>query len=90
MDKMEVIVDIEKKLTEAKEDEIIKLCEKYFPEEDFGEYTNNGIIDDMYNIILNEASSNNEFAIDIYQFLLNEKITIDEDEFYLDEEINHG
>ena len=90
MDIMEVIADIEEVLTESKEDKIIGLCEEYFPEENFGDFSNNGMIDDMYNLILDEVGSNDDSAISIYHFLLNEKITIDEDEFYSEEEINHG
>ena len=44
----------------------------------------------MYNLILEEANENKKSAEDIYFFLLNEKITIDEDDFYTEEEINHG
>ena len=82
MNIMEVIADIEEALTNAKEEKIIYLCKDYFPEEDFGDFSNNGMIDDMYNLILDEIGSNNESAKNIYYFLLNEKIIVDEDEFY--------
>lgn len=90
MDITEVLADIEEHLTEAKDEKIIKLCEQYFPEENFGDFTNNGMIDDMFTVILDEVRSNPGTAKDLYCFLLNEKIIIDEDEFYSEEEINHG
>ena len=90
MDIQEVIRDIEESLTEAPEKKIIALCKEHFPEEDFGDFTNNGMIDDMYNVILDEVGFNNDSAKKIYYFLLNEKIIIDENEFYSEEEINHG
>jgi len=90
MDIAEAVKDIEESLTNSPDEKIINLCEKYFPEEDFGTFTDNGMIDDMYNLIINEVSSNKDSAKEIYYFLLNEKIIIDEDEFYSEEEINYG
>lgn len=90
MNIVEALAEIEEELIKTPDIKIIKLCEKYFPEENFGEFTDNGMIDDMFNIIIEEAGSNNESAEDIYYFLLDEKISIDEDDFYNEEEINHG
>ena len=90
MDIAEAITDIEEELRSSQDKKVIKLCERYFPEEDFGEFTNNGMIDDMFNVIMSEVCHNKESAQDIYHFLLGEKISIDEDDFYNEEEINHG
>ena len=90
MDSCEVIEEIESTLSLSSNDKILHICNEYFPEEDFGNDFNSGIIDDMYNLILEEASENKKSAEDIYFFLLDEKITIDEDDFYTEEEINHG
>jgi len=90
MELTEVLNDVEEALTDAHSTKLLHLCEEYFPEEDFGTDLKCGIIDDMYNLIIDEVRNNNESAIDIYYFLLNEKISIDENEFYTDEEINHG
>jgi hypothetical protein len=90
MDIEDALMDIEEELIKSHDVKVIKLCEKYFPEENFGEFTDNGMIDDMFNVIISEAGSNKESAKDIYYFLLDEKISIDEDDFYNEEEINHG
>lgn len=90
MDSTEVLEILEETLSSISNKKLLLICEKYFFEEDFGSDIDSGMIDDMYNLILDEAEINNDFAKDIYFYLLNEKITIDEDEFYSEEEIDHG
>lgn len=90
MDSTEVLEILEETLSSIPNKKLLLICEKYFFEEDFGSDIDSGMIDDMYNLILDEAEINNDFAKDIYFYLLNEKITIDEDEFYSEEEIDHG
>jgi len=80
---------IEDKLSIAKDETIYEICNEYFPEENFGVRTA-GLVDDLFNIMLNTAQEDKEVAVDIYDFLFNEKITIDEEDLYLEEEINHG
>ena len=86
----EVISDIELALSISSNKRILQVCNKFLPDEDFGNELNDGIVNDMYYLIVDEIVESNEKAKDIYFYLLNEKITIDEDEFYLEEEINHG
>ncbi len=90
MDSYEAIEEIEATLSSSSNDKLLHICNEYFPEEDFGNDLNSGMVDDMYNLILEEANENKKSAEDIYFFLLDEKITIDEDDFYTEEEINHG
>ncbi len=90
MDKKEVENDISDFLTQSSDSKVASICKKYFKEEDFGDELIHGLVNDMYNIILDEVVSSDNFAIELYYFLLDEKITIDEDEFYSEEEINHG
>ena len=90
MELTEVIDTIENSLSETSGKNILKLCNDFFPEEDFGKVLSDGIIDDMFHIILEEAAASRESCKNIYFFLLNEKVTIDEEEFYSEEEINNG
>ena len=72
--------------------DIITLSKKFFPYEKFNdsdEY-NEGIIDDMLSVLVHLAESDNQVAEEIYFFLHNEKITIDEEEIYSEEEIIYG
>jgi hypothetical protein len=76
----------------AYDEQIIKLSEHYFPYEKFdidGKYSEE-IIDDMLSLLINIAEDNYREAENMYFFLTNEKITIDEDEIYSEEEINYG
>lgn len=90
---MDIKTAIDKILEELVYDEqIIKLSEHYFPYEKFdidGKYSEE-IIDDMLSLLLNIAEDNYREAENIFFFLTNEKITIDEDEIYSEEEINYG
>lgn len=90
MDLNDALKEIEECLLNSSDKKLLLLCNEFFPDEDFGTHPNSGIIDDMYNLVLDEASINNEKAQEIYYFLLDEKITIDEDDFYTEEEIDHG
>jgi len=74
------------------DEQIIKLSEHYFPYEKFdidGKYSEQ-IIDDMLSMLIYIAEDNYREAENMYYFLTDEKITIDDDEFYSEEEINHG
>ncbi len=87
----EVSSDIAVELENVSNNFLFEICDEFFPEEDFGkDDPKSGIVDVMYNLIMNEVESDSETAELLYFCLFNEKITIDDDEFYEEEELNHG
>lgn len=85
----EAVEEIEELLKESTEEDILYICNTYFDEENFGDDLSEGVINDMYNIIISEASSNKNFSEEVYEYLSDEKIIIEEDELYLEEELDY-
>ncbi len=85
----EAAAEIEEILSESSNLELLKICNTFFDEESFGDDINDGIIDDMFNILVNTSSSDKILAENIYYYLTDEKIIIDEEKFYLEEELEY-
>ena len=87
----DVLEEIEEELKKTEGDGILEICETFFDEESFSDeqHLDEGMIEDMFNIIIDEVTSNKDTAEKIYLYLFDEKITIDEDEFYSEEELEY-